>query len=206
MMMERNGAKPEVAATARIAPTAQLVGDVRIGEGCVIDHGAILASSGPPVVLERGVVVMANAVVRSVGGSHRPAFAISIGSDSLIGPLAALAGCAIGEACYVATGVMVFQGATVATGSRLGAGSIIHTGATLPRASRVGMRQFAVPGPNGRAIVTGDLDRARDLLAGANFFERVFETDEEDLERLHRRSTALLRAEAAEWSDLSSPG
>ena len=65
----------------------------------MIDYSAVIASSGPPVVLGQGVVVMANAVLRSVGGEHRPAFPVEIGADSLIGPLAALTGCTIGDAC-----------------------------------------------------------------------------------------------------------
>jgi carbonic anhydrase/acetyltransferase-like protein (isoleucine patch superfamily) len=120
--------------------------------------------------------------------------------------LAALAGCTIGDACYVATGVMVFHGASVGAGSRLGAGSIVHTAAQLPPASRVGMRQYAVAGPGGTALVTGELAEARELLARADFFGRAFATDERDVGRLHRQSTAILRAEAAGWSDLPTFG
>ena len=203
MIVERDGAAPTISPTARVAPTAQLIGDVQVGDDCVIDYGAVIASSGPPVVLRRGVVVMSNAVVRSVGGAHRPAFAVEIGDDSLIGPLAALAGCIVGEACYVATGVMVFHGATIGTGCRLGAGSIVHAGARLPERSRVGMRQYAVPGPDDEAVVTADLAAARELVARADFFGRAFEADETDLEELHRRATATLRAEAADWPDLA---
>lgn len=168
----------------------------------MIDYGAVIASAGPPVVLGHGVVVMANAVVRSVGGDCRPAFPVEIGADSLIGPLAALTGCTVGEACYVATGVMVFHAAAVGNGSRLGAGSIVHTGAELPPGSRVGMRQYAVRGRRGTAVVTGDLEHARDLIAEADFFTRAFAIDETDLEPLHRQATAALRAEAADWPDL----
>ena len=201
MILERSGSLPSIAASARIAPTAQLVGNVHIGHDCVIDYGAVLASSGPPIVLARGVVVMANAVVRSVGGKHRPAFPVEIGADSLVGPLTALAGCTIGEDCYIATGAMVFQGATVGTGSRIGAGAIVHIGATLPRESRVGMRQFAVASGAG-AVITSDLDEARKLLAEGDFFSRVFTASEPNLEALHRRAAATVRDEVSDWSDI----
>lgn len=204
LSFERDGARPQVGAGARIASTAQLVGDVRLGEDCVIDYGAVITSTGPPVVLGRGVVVMANAVIRAVGGEHRPAFPVSIGDESVIGPLAALAGCTIGDACYVATGVMVFHGARVGTGSRLGAGSIVHTGTHLPASSRVGMRQYAVPGLDGTAVITADLAHARELLAHADFFAHTFGTNETDLAALHRRSSATLRSEACSFSDTPS--
>jgi carbonic anhydrase/acetyltransferase-like protein (isoleucine patch superfamily) len=199
VLVERSGVVPSVASGARIAPSAQLVGDIHVGASCVIDHGAVLVSSGPPVVLGAGSVVMANAVIRSAGGKHRPAFPASIGKDVLVGPLASLVGCTIEDAVYVATGVMVFQGVVVGRGSRLGAGSIAHVGARLAPRTRLGMRQYAVAGDDDYAVITGDLDHARDLLAKADFFTQAFAEDEADLESLHRSAVGRLRAEASDW-------
>jgi carbonic anhydrase/acetyltransferase-like protein (isoleucine patch superfamily) len=202
VLVDRSGVAPSVAATARIAPSAQLVGDVRVGEGCVIDYGAVLLSSGPPVVIGAGSVVMANAVIRSSGGAHRPAFATTIGQDVLVGPLASLVGCTIEDAVYIATGVMVFQGVVVGRASRLGAGSIAHVGARLAPQSRLGMRQYAVADED-ETVITGDLERARAVLARADFFARAFADDKPDLESLHRSAVARLRAEAQDWSDMA---
>jgi len=203
VILRRMGRAPVIPSTARIAPGAHLVGDVVLGEHCVVDVGAVVASSGPPVTLGEGVVVMPNAVVRSVGGERRPAFPTTIGADSLIGPGAVLAGCAIGRAVYVATQVMVFQGAQVGEGSRLGAGSVVHTGAMLSPRSRVGMRQFAVPDEHGSgSVVTSDLDLARRHLSHADFFGHVFDLGDEDTVELHQRSIEALRQEAADWNDV----
>jgi carbonic anhydrase/acetyltransferase-like protein (isoleucine patch superfamily) len=191
-----------MAATARIAPSAQLVGDVQVGERCVIDYGAVLLSAGPPVVIGAGSVGMANAVIRSSGGAHRPAFAANIGDDVLVGPLASLVGCTIEDAVYIATGVMVFQDVVVGRGSRLGAGSIAHVGARLPPLSRLGMRQYAVAHED-KTVITADLERARAVLSRADFFTRAFAEDERDLEALHRSAVSRLRAEVADWSDMA---
>lgn len=202
MLVRRNGACPVVAASASVAATAHVVGNVIIGEGCVVDHGAVIVSSGPPVELGAGAVVMPGAVIRSAGGTHRPAFPVTIGAESLIGPLAALAGCSIGAACYVATAVLVFQGAVVGDGSRLGAGSIVHVGTVLPSCSRVGMGHYAVPDGDGGALVTPDVGTAGPLVGRADFFGRVFgDVDQSGLMELHRQTTAALRAEAADWTD-----
>ena len=203
MLVQRNDARPAVAASARVAPTAQIIGNVVIGEGCVVDYGAVIASSGPPVRLDDGVVIMPGAVLRSAGGAHRNAYPLRVGAESLVGPLASLVGCTLEPACYVATGAMVFQGVVVGEASRLGAGSIVHVGTELPADSRVGMRQFAVQGRDGLAVVTSDVDEARRLLERADFFGRAFgDEDQEDLASLHRRATATLRAEAADWTDI----
>jgi carbonic anhydrase/acetyltransferase-like protein (isoleucine patch superfamily) len=200
MIATRMGRSPVVAATARVAPGAHVVGNVVLEEHCVVDVGAVLASSGPPITVGEGAVVMPGAVIRSVGGEHRPAFPTTIGAGALIGPAAVLAGCDIGQAVYVATQAMVFQGARVGAGSRLGAGCIVHTGAVLAPRSRVGMRQFAVPDEHGGpAVITSDLDVARRHLGLADFFGRVFELEDEDPVELHRRSVDVLRREAADW-------
>ena len=191
---------PVVAADAFVASSAVLVGDVRIGPAAVIDHGALIVSTGSPVELGARVAVMPGAVIRSTGGG-RPSHPVRIGEDCLIGPQAALAGCTLGAAVYVATQVMVFHGAVVGDGCRLGAGSIVHTGARLPDRTRVGMRQFAVPGPDGAAVVTSDLDEARALLAAEDFFGKVFaEEAQADLIELHQRSTAAVAAEIRQRS------
>ena len=202
VLVARSGISPSVAAAARIAPSAQLVGDVRVGAGCVIDYGAVVLCSGPPVVIGAGSVVMANAVIRSSGGSHRPGFAANIGEDVLVGPLSSLVGCTIQDAVYIATGVMVFQDVVVGRASRLGAGSIAHVGARLPPGSRVGMRQYAVADEH-ETVITGGLERARAALSRADFFTRAFAEDERDLESLHRSAVSRLRAEAAEWPDMA---
>lgn len=195
----RGGCTLRVASSARVAATARLVGNVIVSEECAIDAGAVITSSGPAVELDRGVVVTPNAVIRAVGGDHRPAFGVRIGADCVIGPAAVWTGCQLGEAVYVATAVLVFQGARVGAGSRLGAGSIVHTAAVLAPRTRVGMRQIAVATDTG-AVITSDVDLGRRHLAEIDFFGRVFDADDADQLALHRRSAALLRREADDWN------
>jgi len=82
MLVARNGIAPKVEPTARIASTATVVGDVTIAADCYVDYGVVIASSGPPIELGAGVSVLANAVVRSVGGHGRPAFPARIGDSA----------------------------------------------------------------------------------------------------------------------------
>lgn len=205
VIVRRAGVRPRISPEATIAPGAHVVGDVRIGPGCVVDAGATVIGGGAPVRLERDVVVLANSVIRSVGGGSRPAFAVRVGAESLVGPAAVLAGCDMGEAVYVATQVMVFHGARIGDGTRLGAGCVVHTGTVLPAGSRVGLRQFAVPDGDD-ALVTGDLTLARERLAAADFFGTVFATAIDDQAALHRTTTRILREEAATWRDEIEPG
>lgn len=200
MLFSRDGAEPVVHDGATVAPTASIVGNVTIGAGCYVDYGAVIESSGPPVEIADGVVVMANAVIRSTGGRHRPPFPVVVGANSLVGPQSVLIGCRIGADCYVATAVIVFQGAEVGEGTRLGASSIVHARTALPPASRVGMRQVAAPDGTG-VRVTSDVNEARSLVGTADFFGSVFDVREADAVTLHRRVIEVLQREVSEWQD-----
>src|SRR6266536_2565740 len=140
MLFERNGTRPTVDPAALLAPSASIVGDVTIGAGSYIDHNVVIESSGAPVTLEDEVVVFAGSVLRSVGGASRPGFELTIGAHSLVAPQCTLTGCQIGRDCYLATGVIVLQVASVGDGSRLGIGAIVHVGTALPTLARVGLR------------------------------------------------------------------
>ncbi len=201
MLVSRNGIAPRIDPSARVAPTASVVGDVTVGPGCYVDYGAVIASSGPPVVLGEGVSVLANAVVRSVGGHGRPAFPVRVGDESIIAPHAALAGCEIGERCYLATAVVVLQGAIIGRGSRVAVGAVVHAGAVLEPASRVGLHCVAAPDGDGGVLITADIAAARAAIARADFFGRAFALDRPDQEQLHRDAAARLRMEAAAWTD-----
>ena len=110
MLAERSGVAPTVSADAWVAASAVVAGNVTIGAGRVIDHGALQVSSGPQIRIAAGVAVMPGAVIRFTGGADRPTFPVEIGMDCLIGPQASLVGCQLGEAVDVATQGMIFAG------------------------------------------------------------------------------------------------
>lgn len=201
MLFARNGVVPQVHPDAVVAATACIIGNVTLAAGCYIDYGAVIESSGPPVTLDEGVIVMANAVVRSLGGpgGRQPA-SVRIGAECIIGPYAALAGCEVEEHCYIATRAVVLQGARIGRGSRLAVGAIVHAGANLLPGTRIGLNCIAVPQDHG-VLVTADDKLAGPAIAQADFFRRAFDISERDQETLHRKAAAKLRAEAAAWKD-----
>ena len=67
------------------------------------------------------------------------------------------------------------------------------------------MRQMAVPARGG-PLIGSDVEAARKALAGADFFGEVFGLADHDQDELHRRASAVLRAEAVEWRDEPVPG
>jgi hypothetical protein len=80
-------------------------------------------------------------------------------------------------------------------------GSVVHAGSVLGAGSRVGLHCIAVPDHDNGALITADIETARDAIARADFFGRSFGLDQPDQELLHREAAATLRAEAAAWTD-----
>jgi carbonic anhydrase/acetyltransferase-like protein (isoleucine patch superfamily) len=70
-----------------VAPTAVISGDVTIGAGCQVLHGAVLTAEGGPITLGDSVIVMENALIRASA-----AHPVHIGSHVLVGPTASLSG------------------------------------------------------------------------------------------------------------------
>jgi carbonic anhydrase/acetyltransferase-like protein (isoleucine patch superfamily) len=200
VLIERNGEAPRVHASARIAPSATIVGNVVIGARAYVDHGVVIESSGPLVEIADDVILFSGAIIRSVGGTSRPAFPVGIGRRTLVSPLCVLTGCEIGSNCYVATGAIVLQGATVGDHVRIGAGAIVHAMTVLPERARVGMRHLAVPTADG-FLSTGDVEQAREIVAGMDFFETAFGADEGDQADLHAQVMSTLLDEVHAWQD-----
>ncbi|HEX6535211.1 MAG TPA: hypothetical protein VF041_11465 [Gemmatimonadaceae bacterium] len=204
MLVERDGQQPRIHPSAIIAESAVIVGNVTVGARCFVDHGVVVESSGAPVILEDEVIVLANSVVRSVGGRSRPPFPVHVGPRTLVAPGCVLTGCRVGARCYVATGVLVFHGADIGDGTRLAVGSIVHHHTRLPPESRVGLREIAVSDGAG-VLCTGDTAAAREALARSDFFGRVLGEQVADQEELHDNVITRLLEELRGHVDRPAP-
>jgi carbonic anhydrase/acetyltransferase-like protein (isoleucine patch superfamily) len=204
MLVTRNGQAPSVDPDASIAASATIVGHVRIGARAYIDHGTVIASGGPPIEIGNETIVLAGTVIRSVGGTRRPAFPVEIGPGTLVSPSCVLTGCRIGANCYLATAVTVLQGAALGNHVRVGAGAIVHATTEVPDLERVGMRHVAVPTPDG-FLSTADIEEAREAVAEMDFFETAFDQTGEDQADLHRRVIRTMIDEVHGFADSFGP-
>ncbi len=91
MMISSGTKKPKVHASAYVAPTAVISGDVTVEEGCAILYGAVITAEGAPVTIGANSVVMENAVLKSSGGSVMQ-FPLNVGESCIIGPGAYVVG------------------------------------------------------------------------------------------------------------------
>src|SRR5204862_2813340 len=90
MLMSHDGAARVIHPTAFVAPNAMVCGNVTVGPGCRILHGAQLVAEGSSISLGRDCIVMENAVLRS--SVRHPLY---IGDHCLVGPNAHVVGCTV---------------------------------------------------------------------------------------------------------------
>jgi carbonic anhydrase/acetyltransferase-like protein (isoleucine patch superfamily) len=134
MLVEHAGKRPQIDPTAWIAPDATICGDVAIGAGSRVLHGArIIGESGGSIRVGRYCIIMENAVVRS-----SPRHACSISDYCLVGPNAHVTGAKLEEEVFIATSAAIFHGAHLGRGSEVRVHGTVHLrtrlepGATVP--------------------------------------------------------------------------
>jgi carbonic anhydrase/acetyltransferase-like protein (isoleucine patch superfamily) len=142
MLVEHRGGRPSVHASAWIAPTAVLCGDVRVGADARVLWGAVVSAEDGSVELGERCVVMEQALVRG-----RAAHPVTVGADVLIGPHAHVNGARIGEQAFVATGAALFPGARVGARAEIRVHGVVHVNSSLPDGGLVPIGWVAVGDP-----------------------------------------------------------
>lgn len=142
MRFSHLGSEPRIHPDAVIAPTAVISGDVTIAAGVQVLHGAVVTAEGSRIVVGENTIVMENALVRA-SSTH----AVHIGSHTLIGPMASVAGADIGEEVFLATGTRVFNGAEIGDRCEVRINAVVHLRTVLPPETVVPISWVAVGDP-----------------------------------------------------------
>ncbi len=142
MVLEHLGRRPRIHATAYVAPTATICGDVSIGEGSPVLFGAVLVAEGGPVEIGRSSIVMEHAVIR--GTARHP---VRIGDHVLVGPHAHLPGCVVEDGVFIATGAAIFNGARLGARSEVRIHGVVHLKTHVAAGETVPIGWLAVGAP-----------------------------------------------------------
>ncbi|MBV9942375.1 MAG: gamma carbonic anhydrase family protein [Solirubrobacterales bacterium] len=119
-IVELDGVAPTIGDEVFLAPTAVLVGDVRVGERANIWFGTVLRGDLSHIEIGAGSSIQDNAVVHCA--TDLPTV---IGSGVVVGHGAMLEGCTIGDGALIGMGAIVLQHARVGAGAMLAAGAIV---------------------------------------------------------------------------------
>jgi carbonic anhydrase/acetyltransferase-like protein (isoleucine patch superfamily) len=125
-------AHPRLAPGAWAAPSADLIGDVRLGPRASVWFGAVIRADNTPIVIGEDSNIQDNAI-----GHSDPGFALTIGARVTVGHQAILHGCTIADDCLVGMGATILNGAVLASECLVGAGALITEGKSFARGSLI---------------------------------------------------------------------
>ncbi|WP_105372876.1 gamma carbonic anhydrase family protein [Neorhizobium huautlense] len=143
MILSYDERSPSVDSDAWVAQDATVCGDVIIGAGSRIMHGArLVAEAGGSILIGRNCIVLENAVIRATS-RH----ACSIGDHCIVGPNSHVVGAQIDGEVFIATGAAVFHGAQIGRGSEVRINGTVHLRTRLEPGSTVPIGWIAVGDP-----------------------------------------------------------
>ena len=128
-----DGIVPETASDQYwVAPTAVLIGKVRLEVDASVWWGAVLRGDNELITVGRGSNVQDGCVCHT-----DPGFPLVIGADVTVGHLAMLHGCTIGEGTLIGIGAIILNGAKIGRNCLIGAKALIAEGKVIPDNSLV---------------------------------------------------------------------
>jgi len=147
------GLSPTVPASCYIDPSAQLIGDVQLGEKSSVWMNAVIRGD----VNSIRIGAFSNVQDCAVLHGQRYVYPVTIGDWVTIGHNATVHGCIVEDECLIGMGAVILNGAVI------GAGSIIAAGAVIPEKTIIPPRSLVagVPGKLRRTLGDDDLKLIR---------------------------------------------
>lgn len=133
MLRPYRGVLPRVHSTAYIDESAQVIGDVEIGEESSIWMAAVVRGDVHHIRIGRRSNVQDGTIIHVMRGTHPT----TIGDNVTIGHAAVIHGCTIEDQCLIGMGAIVLNGARIGSGSIVAAGTLVVEEMQIPPRSLV---------------------------------------------------------------------
>jgi carbonic anhydrase/acetyltransferase-like protein (isoleucine patch superfamily) len=144
---------PRVHPTAFVDQSAQVIGDVEIGEESSVWMCVVIRGDVHRIRIGRRSNVQDGTVVHVMKDTH----ATTIGDEVTIGHGAIVHGCTIEPLCLIGMGAVILNGAQIGEGSIVAAGTLVVENAKIPPRSLV----MGSPGKVRRQLADADLAEIR---------------------------------------------
>jgi carbonic anhydrase/acetyltransferase-like protein (isoleucine patch superfamily) len=154
MIRSFRGKTPEVAPSAYVDGSAQVVGDVVIGERSSIWLNVSIRGDVNSIRIGEETSIQDNSVLHV---DHGDEFKLSIGSRVTVGHRVVLHGCTVEDDALIGIGAIVLNGARIGQGSIVAAGALVPEGMTVPAGHVV----MGVPGKVRREVTAEERERFR---------------------------------------------
>jgi carbonic anhydrase/acetyltransferase-like protein (isoleucine patch superfamily) len=144
MIRSFRGITPRVAESAYVDPSAQLIGDVTVGERSSIWPNTSVRGDSGPIVIGAETSVQDNCALHLDEG-----FPLTVGDRVTVGHSVTLHGCTIEDDSLIGIG------ATILNGARIGKGAVVAAGSLVPEMMQVAPATvvMGVPAKARRAVL-----------------------------------------------------
>jgi carbonic anhydrase/acetyltransferase-like protein (isoleucine patch superfamily) len=115
--------EPSLSEGAWAAPSADLIGDVRLAPRASIWFGAVIRADNTPILIGEESNIQDGAI-----GHSDPGAPLTIGARVTIGHQAIVHGCTISDHCLIGMGARILNGAILGPECLVGAGALITEG------------------------------------------------------------------------------
>jgi carbonic anhydrase/acetyltransferase-like protein (isoleucine patch superfamily) len=146
-----NGVAPSIHPTAWVAPTAVLIGDVRLAAGANIWFNCVLRGDTNPIIVGARSNIQDGTIIHVDHGENFT----EIGDDVTVGHAAIIHACKLRNRAFVGMGATVLDGAVIEEGGLLSANGLLGPG------KRIGRYELWMGAPARLARVMTEEERAR---------------------------------------------
>ena len=133
MIHSFKGQKPEIDASALVVDSAQIIGDVKIGEESSVWFNAIIRGDVNHIRVGKRTNIQDGCVLHVA----RKTLPLIIGDEVTVGHNVTLHACTIAAQCLIGMGAIVMDGAEIGEQSIVGAGSLVTPNTKIPPKSLV---------------------------------------------------------------------
>jgi carbonic anhydrase/acetyltransferase-like protein (isoleucine patch superfamily) len=150
MIYDYGERRVEILGACFIAPSADVIGSVRLGDGSSVWFGAVLRGDNDWIHVGEGSNIQDGSIVHV-----DPGVPVVIGRSVTVGHGVMIHGCEIGDGCLIGNRAIILDGARIGENSLIAAGALVTPNTQIPPGSVV----MGSPGKVVRAVQPRDLER-----------------------------------------------
>lgn len=124
---ELDGKAPQLGQGAWVADTAQVIGEVELGDNAGVWFGAVVRGDTEPIRIGANTNIQDLAVLHADVGKP-----LTIGANVTVGHQVMLHGCTIGDGSLIGIQAVVLNGARIGRNCIVGSGSVVTEGKEFP--------------------------------------------------------------------------
>ena len=124
--------KPVIDDSAWVADSAQVIGDVTLGQDCSVWFGVVIRGDTDRISVGAGTNIQDGSVLHADHGMP-----LTIGDNVTVGHQAMLHGCTIGDGSLIGIQAVVLNGAKIGKNCLVGAGALVTEGKEFPDGSMI---------------------------------------------------------------------